>query len=132
MRDSRACDERGRLARLLVIAFGVLGFVVVPVTGTAQAGSGVGARTGTTAVQKVPSRSGKSKPCPVRAESGLAALARQLAPEAPTGQVAVLPPGVEVVPPVEVFGGRGDGSEAPCAAAGQVPRGRSPPVSPGF
>ncbi|WP_119729484.1 hypothetical protein [Thermomonospora amylolytica] len=135
-----ADGEAGRLARLLVLALGLLGFVMFPGAGLPSAGSGIGIRTG--AAQQPPAHQ-----APGRGRVGATVLQN-----APTGQLtetgpaSAAPPPHAVAPADPALPARDVRAPAPAplgaAAAGHgplaadgvrttPPRGRAPPVSTG-
>ncbi|MFI0444725.1 hypothetical protein [Actinomadura sp. 6N118] len=129
-----ACEDRGRAARLLLIALGVLGFVVLPGAAPASGASGIGVRAGATAQPgpaSLASRGKSSKPCPVRSDTAaISASARQIAAApAPAPVPAVLPPGIDVRPSSVLTGRPAERPESAEAAPGGLPRGRAPPPS---
>jgi hypothetical protein len=129
-----ACEDRGRAARLLLIALGVLGFVVLPGAAPVSGASGVGMRAGTTAQPgqaNLASRGKSSKPCPVRSDTAaISASARQIAAApAPVPVPAVLPPGIEVRPSSVRTDRPAERAESAEAAPSGLPRGRAPPLS---
>ncbi|MGI5168457.1 hypothetical protein ACQEU3_29330 [Spirillospora sp. CA-253888] len=144
-----AGDERGRLARLLVIALGLLGFVVVPAAGTAtaSAGTAAGIRVGTsqpgtgtptrtrTAAKtrsesrgtswgmfRSASRTGHAEPC-------AAVLRHPAGAPAPDHDVAVPPPAVRPRPSRAVHAVRAERPATAGAAPRGAPRGRAPPAT---
>ncbi|MEV5825381.1 hypothetical protein AB0L25_07390 [Spirillospora sp. NPDC052242] len=138
----RAAAPAGLLARMLVVALGLLGLVGGQGPHTAASGgsgaaasvSGAGLRTG--AVQGVPSR---GRPAPAgladrgnarHAEAAAAALARQTdALAAPLWQAAPPPPDVDVRPPHAPAVRPAAAPDRPAAAPHPAPRGRAPPAS---
>ncbi|GAA2576391.1 hypothetical protein SMC26_12370 [Actinomadura fulvescens] len=129
-----ACEDRGRVARLLLIVLGVLGFVVLPGAAPVSGGAAVGVRAGTAAQPgqaDLGSRGKSSKPCPVRSDTAaISASARQItAAPAPAPVAAVLPPGVDVRPSSVLAGRPAERSDsAECGPRG-LPRGRAPPLA---
>ncbi|MFG1999670.1 hypothetical protein ACGFNU_11035 [Spirillospora sp. NPDC048911] len=129
-----ACEDRGRVARLLLVALGVLGFVVLPGAAPASGATGVGIRAGTAAQPgqaNLANRGKSSKPCPVRSDTAASsASARQIAAApAPAPVAAVLPPGIDVWPSsVRADRPAARPEQAEAVAAG-LPRGRAPPLS---
>ncbi|WP_329520009.1 hypothetical protein [Spirillospora sp. NBC_01491] len=137
MRDPRRSplprDERGRLARLLVIALGLLGFVAVPAGASVPAGPGQGAAQA--AVQTAgPNAPGRSRTAPrsspaTRTEAAVAAVVRQVSgASAPAPAVAAPPAGVDVRPPSGRAVRRAMAAEPFVAALPGAPRGRAPPL----
>ncbi|WP_067461812.1 hypothetical protein [Actinomadura macra] len=138
MVDLRAPDRptvpAGRLARLLVVAFGLVGFMVTPAATTASAATasaGIGVRAGT--AQNAPVRGRVSSPRPdprLETAAGVVAAARQITgtpaqvPQAalPESGSPIRPPAGRIVRPVMA-------PAPPVVAPRAVPRGRAPPLS---
>ncbi|MFI6516394.1 hypothetical protein ACIBF1_12615 [Spirillospora sp. NPDC050679] len=147
-----AGDERGRLARLLVIALGLLGFVVVPSTGaatasagtaagiragTSQPGTGASTRTRSAAKSRSESRGTswgmfRSASRTGHAEPYAAALRPPAGAPAPDHDVAVPPPVARVRPSQAVHAVRAERPATVDAAPRGAPRGRAPPAPTGF
>ena len=139
MRDpDRPSMPAGRLARLLVAALGLIGFMVTPATAAttvpavASASVGIGVRAGV--VQNAPARGRASHSRPdVRADTAavtLAASARHIAGAPAQVPPAALPAsGVPVAPPSGPIVWS-DAVVTPLTAVPRgVPRGRAPPLS---
>ncbi|MFB4315448.1 hypothetical protein [Actinomadura sp. 21ATH] len=142
-----ARDDRGRLARLLIIALGLVGFVAAPAAGATAAGAG--AQTGVRAAG-VPQAGQNAQGTRQAASSGtsrqrtqpttpperaiVAATSRQSAvAQAPMPVPAVPPPGITVLAPHDLAERPLPAShEAPAVPGGGAPRGRAPPPSTGI
>ncbi|MFI0354733.1 hypothetical protein [Actinomadura sp. 9N407] len=132
-------DERGRLARLLIIALGLVGFVAAPAAGAPAAGAGAfsGVRAG--APQAGPNAPGarpdgsstRQRTHPADRATVAAAAARQQAlAQATAPALAVPPPGTAVRPPSRPAARLLPAShEPPAVPAAGGPRGRAPPPS---
>ncbi|XRQ03437.1 hypothetical protein ACN3XK_43465 [Actinomadura welshii] len=133
------------LARFLVVALGLLGFMAAPTTGSgAQSGASA---TGTTisavrtwVVQHASTRSrasakprpgGHAQAAPLAGTAATAVTRHVAAPEAPdAGPVpAVLPPGTGIRPPPARAARAPAAPAASGLAVAGVPRGRAPPAS---
>lgn len=148
MRDRRrwhvqapAEADRGRVTRFLIVALGLLGFVLFPGAGPAPGGTGLGVRTG--AAQPPPAHTTvgrgrttevrRSADSPVRTERVVAVKAAEplgaSAPAQPALQPSPVPfaaPGAAAVRPAEPV------TRVLSKAPADRPRGRAPPRSMGF
>ncbi|MEW2352810.1 hypothetical protein [Spirillospora sp. NPDC029432] len=140
-------DERGRLARLLIIALGLVGFVAAPAAGATAAGAGAqtGVRAagvpqagqnvqGTRPAAQASGRQRTHQTAPPERAIVAAGASRQPAvAQAPLPVLAVPPPGVTVLPPYDLAERPLPAShEAPAVPGGGAPRGRAPPPSTGI
>lgn len=131
--------EAGRLARLLVLALGLLGLVMLPGAGPSSAGSGIGARAGAaqqpSAHQAGRGRAATAPNLSVAGQAVETAYASAAPPPhaAPLAELAL--PARDVRPAAPVPSGVAAAGHDSCAADGvwtSPPRGRAPPVSTGF
>ncbi|TNY35741.1 hypothetical protein [Thermomonospora catenispora] len=131
--------EAGRLARLLVLALGLLGFVMLPGAGLSSAGLGIGIRTG--AAQQPPAHQtgrGRAAAAPTASAAGQVVEEAQVwaAPPPHAAALADLAlPAHEAGPPAPASSGLAVVEHGPLVASSvrtAPPRGRAPPVSTGL